>query len=287
MAVDNFGYNMRTLFKVLILGQQEHVKAEMKEVAGTLYLDRIRTVLANDSELSDRCSELIVMTMCPDQPQDEASSDYYAEDTSERTFSCAAVWEALLAWHGKLLYSQIRPTASFFKRVLQASSMAGWLWEGYGHNVISQRGIFNLVPMVNEPGQLVASNAKSEHIRITSLAPHIYTPLEPTDCSTKYYIPSALNNPTFDAFFLLESKQVALQMAVTRRHSLEPEGLTELTKRLPSSSGRHWAQYFVFIVPESNVETFNCRAPPDNHNFQFFLSMVFVSAARSGWTHEN
>ena len=188
-------------------------------------------MLDADTQLSSNAPHPIIMTFRIDQakPTDDR---YERSDFIHRFVSCRAVWDALNDRHGSLLYSKLKLTTRLFQQVPETSSMASYMWEAYSHARISAGGVFTLIPMTVEGTDLVSCYTMSESIMISHLTLTKFMTKDPptsTQENTKYYIPSASNNATFDAFLLSNSKQIALQTTVSSSRSLTSSGFDELT----------------------------------------------------------
>jgi hypothetical protein len=104
------------------------------------------------------------------------------------------------------------------------------------------------------------SNIKTKSLFPLALKMSIFRPKEPppatlpsaTQTRTKYWIPSAANNPTFDSFFYHkgtgEDTGIGLQVTLGARDMINPTGLETLYYRLNAgqrTKRRHW---FVFVI---------------------------------------
>lgn len=274
-AYAEYGCNMRTLKAVLDAGSQDtSAKDRIRQKIRLLSLSDLDGMLDADTEFSSHASYSIILTHCIDQAQ--ATQDGYERSgLTHRFVSCPAVWGALNDRHGTLLYSKLNLTTRLFQRVPETSFMAGYMWEAYSHARISAGGVFTLIPMTVEGTDLVSRYSMSESIMIGHLTRTKFITKDPptsTQEVTKYYIPSASNNATFDAFLLSNSKQIALQTTVSSSHSLTSSGFDELTKRLPPG----YEQCFAFVVPNSTAWTFKCKPPdgPVQQRFKFFLLLL-------------
>jgi len=272
-AFKKYGSNLRTIGIVLVYKTDKDVVERLRQNINVLSLSAIHEMLSTDSKISEQTPHSLVTTVC--FPQPHPGEDGYDDcDYVNRSISCPVVWDALFNRHGKSLYGDVRLMNSLFQRIPEASSTAGWLWEGHCHSRISRGGSFTLVRMIVEGTNLVPRRTKPELMKIRPLTPRLYRDEESvvlTRNLDEYYIPFAKNNPTFDAFFLSKPNQIALQMTTSSSHSLEHDGFKVLNKRRPKNT--KYKQRFIFVVPKSKAGDFKCKVPDCSvlKGYQFFL----------------
>jgi hypothetical protein len=270
-SFSRYGCNMRTLYEVLVRGEEASIVEDLHKKIKNHTLSEIHKMLVTGHEASERTSHSISTTKCEHQPQPEESA-YTQSDKVTYAISGSAVEVALLAEHAVARHSKVAEMLTLFQGVPPTASSAGHLWEEICHARLSKGGSYPLIRMIPERGYLVPSRSDIEPIKIV---PMIYTKLKlsnPSDliCNPgEYYVPVAKNNPTFDSFFFLEQKQIAIQITLSSSRSFEPKGLTVLEDLQPEGN---YGAYFIFVVPTSSAETFRCKVPANvQDKFDFFL----------------
>jgi hypothetical protein len=118
---------------------------------------------------------------------------------------------------------------------------------------------------------LIRGDKPPEKIRIGHLTHQVYTPKDDarhTADRGKYYIPSAPNNATFDAFFRCQAGKtgIGLQMTIRTEHSLSDSGLKALGEQLKTAKKR----YFVFVIPKGQRFKFKRPSPQWESMFNFY-----------------
>ena len=268
-AFSTYGCNMRTLYEVLVNNKGDNIREDLRKKVERYTLSEIHSMLITGHEASDHTSHSIIMTMCQNQPQ-PGEPAYTRSDKVTHVLSGPVVREALFAVHAEKLYSEMTRMISLFQRIPESAPMAGWLWEVYCHGRIYKGGSYTLVQMTGEGDNLIPSQSEIEPINIGRLTPQMLKIGDSSDftCQTgKFYIPWAKNNRTFDSFFLLERKLIAIQITLSPSHSLKHAGLTKLKKLRPDPS---YELYYVFVVP--TCKKFKCKVPVSvQDRFHFFL----------------
>ena len=272
-AIATYGVNLRSLCQILIQGDEDTAVAKITEKTQSLSIMEVRSMLSTDSEPTEQTSHSIIMTLCPKQPQSDADERYLHGDISKRTLSCTFVFKLLLQRHGMAFFEEARHMARLFAKIPQTASPAGWLWEQQCHLGIPYLPYIDLIPMLVNRNRLVpATTGEHKRVKIDRPIPEIYInkeDMESTLDPTKYWIPFASNNPTFDAFFRSGPKGIGLQMTHGTDHTLAASGLTELKNRLSTTLAKD--RYFVFVIPKGQV--FSCTKPADEWllDFTFFI----------------
>src|SRR5260370_35037821 len=151
--------------------------------------------------------------------------EYLSSDQLTSPIASTAVWKQLLLVHGKRLYFEASNLLYVFTRVSQTTTAGGWVWEALCHNRISGGGAFSLRPMVTARGHLVRADDNTDEILISfeELRTEAFIAKSlnsQTLDHTKYYIPSAINNATFDSFLRVEERGVGLQMTLSSSTTL-------------------------------------------------------------------
>jgi len=262
---------MRTLYEVLVRDQEAAIVEHLRKKIKNYSFSDIHKMLVSGHAVSDRTSHSIVTTMCKNQPQ-PGKPAYTRSDKVTHDVSGPAVWDALLAEHAVALYSQMTKNITLFQRVPETASTAGRLWETNCHSRIYMGGSYTLIRMIAEGGNLVPSRNEKEPIKIERMTPNVLKIVNPSDLTCnpdEYYIPSAKNNQTFDSFFFLEQKQIAIQITLSASRTLKPADLTVLENLRPKSN---YELYFIFVVPTFSAEKFKCKVPANvQDRFDFFL----------------
>lgn len=260
---------MRSLFAVLT-GQSERVEMNIKSRLNGLSIAQVESMLTgSDAGLR---SHTLVMSFCANQPRPD-EVQYFKSDLISYTVAGASVYKALIRSYGAAFYKQIRFTAGLFNSVSRAATMGGWVWEGFCHEAIPKLPHLDLIRMAVSKGKLVPTD-KVIQVPIGPLAHQVYTDKHSTTFTadaTKYYIPSAPNNPAFDAFLRSDNAGIGLQMTLRTDHSLAESGLKKLQTRLSTDSDDGRDCYFAFVIPKGQV--FECKAPAKQWRdvFTFFI----------------
>ena len=271
-AIATYGVNLRSLCQILIQDDEDSVVAKITEKTQALSVMEIRSMLSTDFKPTEQTSHSIIMTLCPKQPQSDTDEKYLHGDISKRTLSCTLVFK-LLQSHGTAFYEETRHMARLFAKVPQTASPAGWLWEQQCHLGIPSLPYIDLIPMLVNRNRLVpTTTGEHERVKIDRPIPEIYinkAAMGSTLDPTKYWIPFASNDLTFDAFFRSGPKGIGLQMTHGTDHSLVTSGLNELKNRLSTTEAED--RYFVFVIPKGQV--FSCTKPADEwlSDFTFFI----------------
>jgi len=262
---------MRTLYEVLVRDQEAAIVEHLRKKIKNYSFSDIHKMLVSGHAVSDRTSHSIVTTMCKNQPQ-PGESAYTRSDEVTHNVSAPAVWDALRAEHAVAHYSQITKNITVYQRVPDAASAAGRMWETHCHSRIYMGGSYTLIRMIAKGGNLVPSRNEKEPIKIERMNPNelkIVNPSHLTFNPDEYYIPEAKNNQTFDSFFFLGQKQIAIQITLSPSRTPKPGGFTVLENLQPKSN---YELYFIFVVPTSSAENFKCKVPANvQDKFDFFL----------------
>lgn len=284
IAFKRYGCNMRTLNEVIVTHGQL-VEQKLYEKIDTIGLSAIQKMLKTNSEVSSGTTHSIIKTECLRQPQ-PGEERYGRGDLPTRTISSPVVLELLYRRYGRSLYAEKDLIPRLFERVQETSSAARWMWEGRCHYCIYSGGSFRLVPMKVEGKSLVPDQSNHpQRIAINPLVPKMANEMDSIDRG-EYYIPHAKKNPTFDACFLLKSRQMALQMTVASTLSLDTRGFDMLERALPDNHDRS----YVFVVPINKARTFKCTAPAPKvqKKFQFhLLALNYRKCCPSQQTYQN
>ena len=157
-----------------------------------------------------------------------------------------------------------------FRKIPETVSSAGWLWERLCHKQISKGGVFILREMVPE-GEYLMPSDRTIPIDISQREPRFYSSQDLSSSTSRfshYFIPTAGNNPTFDAFLHHERASLGFQMTLAKDHTLKPKGLRLLYERL--GEGRNKIG-FVFVIRKG--APFKTKKPSaiQMKRFQFFI----------------
>jgi hypothetical protein len=259
---------MRTLFKVLVDKKEEAVRTMIKEKIDDLSLSKLQQMLGSSSEVTSHASHSIIQTSCPKQPKSIDDDNYLKDDAVVRCISSSAVLESLYGQFGGKLFVEQSILLNLFRAIPETAATAGNLWEPRGHVRFFKGDRFTLVRMkVNGPSLI-----QSGEERTITIKPMTPTLLDPKSvCSPeKYYIPATKNHLTFDACFLLEQEQIALQFTISLKHSINDKGFPVLKSVLPTGCDE---QALVFVVPKSRAEKFKTQAPSSGlqKGFQYYV----------------
>jgi hypothetical protein len=258
-----YGCNIRTLLDVLVRNREKSVIKMIDEKVARLEISTLQEMLKSSSEVTNHTTHSIIQTSCSSQPTPE-DGNYLSDDIIVRSVSSHVVWESLHTRFGGKLFAQQSLLFSLFQAFPESAATAGWLWEPRGHARFCNGGRFTLVRMKVKGKSLIQAK-EIKTIIIDSMTP---TELDPeSTCSPeKYYIPAVKNNPTFDACFLLNGEQIALQFTISPTHSIKDAGFLVLNNVLPKNCNK---QALVFVVPKARAEKFKCQAPSGDPQKRF------------------
>jgi hypothetical protein len=256
-AIKHYGYNIRTLLEVFS-GQGPMVEQRIKSKVSDLDIVAIQRMLVADIDSASEASRshTLIMTLCSEQ-REPPDKKYLTSDDVARTLVGSFVSRALFQRNGAEFYQRVRFTASLFGSIPRTASVGGCAWEDVCHQAIPKLPHLDLVRMVVDEEKLL-KGTRTERISIGHLTHQLYTRNHENKFTAdpkKYYIPSATNNATFDAFCRCEGKGIGLQMTLAQTHSLAESGLRMLEDRLLDVKDR----YFVFVIRKS--QKFACKAP--------------------------
>jgi len=268
-TIREYGYNMRTLAQVLRGGSARLMGDIAKRVAD-LSIVNVGSLTKREVEDAGNMSHSLIVSRCLESPQPD-SPDYLEGDLLTSTIASPAVWRQLLSANGRKVYMEMSNMLDLFRGIPETATSAGWLWERLCHSNFLRGGAFTLKEMVltDEEEHLVPSN-NTVPITLSQRQPHLFISsdvisrtLEPSH----YFMPSSVNNPTFDAFFHLEVAGVGLQMTLAPQQSLISEGLQTLYKHLDKGTRPNW---FVFVIRKGSP--FKCKTPSkaQMEKFKFF-----------------
>lgn len=153
-------------------------------------------------------------------------------DTESHTVANKHVWRRLMDSKKYRYPYEVATLFCQLSSVPQAAATAGWLFEAMAHQHICEGEPVFLTPMECD-GIRLRPNQDSQRSKRTYpiLQPSVYDNKNTTN-KTKdegmYYIPSAANNPTFDAFARPNGQGMGFQMTLSSTHSLHKRGLLEL-----------------------------------------------------------
>ncbi|KIY68421.1 hypothetical protein CYLTODRAFT_489796 [Cylindrobasidium torrendii FP15055 ss-10] len=196
------------------------------------------------------------------------------DDTELHAVANKHVWRRLM---DSQLYKQYTHQVSRLfvqlSSVPQAETTAGWLFETMAQRHICEGKTVFLTPLEYEGDRLQpsAKDVKVAH-NFPILKPSIFNTKDTTDHTRDegtYYIPSAANNPTVDAFARPDGRGMAFQMTLSSKHSLNAGGLQMLRARLKDVDTSRGKVLFAFVVPYGRVE-FSCPAPEKRVDRDFF-----------------
>ena len=257
-----YGCNIRTLLDVLS-GNKEEVLNKINQKTANLSLPVLQNMLAGPSEVTDHASHYIIQTSCPEQPKPKEDKYLYSDDMV-CTISSHVVWKSLFDRFGVLLYTEQSLLFRLFKPIPETAVTAGWLWEPRGHARFCKGGHFDLIQM-QVKGKSLVQTQETRSIIVDNMIP---TVLETNSvCSPgKYYIPPKKNQATFDACFLLNEEQIALQFTISITHSLSGAGFPVLNGVRPESCKE---QAVIFVVPKARAEKFRSQAPSSDSQKKF------------------
>jgi len=261
---------MRTLDLVLRHEDESAIQQGLQEKIKTISLPFLQMMLGSNSEVTDHTSHSIIETSCFHQPKPD-DERYLRTDLVVRSITAFAVWKALHERYGKRLFDKKSLQICLFANSPEAASAAGGLWEGRCHTRIWNGGRFTLLPMrVKGKNLTLDEKREPEILDLNPMIPVIQDPKVSTCKHGDYYIPIAKNNPTFDAYFLLERLQIALQITISSKHSINPMGFDLLERALPRTNAE---RAFIFVVPKTNPQRFACPKPTTDlqHKYQYFV----------------
>ena len=260
---------MRTLDLVLRHEDESAIQQKLQEKIKTISLPFLQMMLGSNSEVTDS-SHSIIETSCFHQPAPD-DERYLRTDLVVRSITGFAVWKALHEEYGKRLFDKKSLQIRLFASSPEAASAAGSLWEGRCHTRIWSGGRFTLLPMRVEGKNLTLDEKrKPEILNLNPMIPVIQDPKVSTCKHGDYCIPIAKNNPTFDAYFLSEGLQIALQITISSTHSINAMGFDVLERALPPTNAE---RAFIFVVPKTNPQTFACPKPTTDlqNKYQYFV----------------
>ena len=256
-AVAKYGYNLRTLRRVLLMNEEETIQKKILDRITETDAAKLNTILATNADTANS-SHLVIMTWCPRQPAPATS------DNPKNCVSGSFASQALVNSHGFRYLQSLRDLGDLFSANPYTATAGGWCWEHQCHLTFINLGHMELVRTTIKDGTLFPAMEKGrERIAVESLTLKIYSPKKDTVETTSkigvYYVPNIRNNPTFDAFFRVGRKAIALQITIATTHSVNPLGLDEFYKRTPGTKPQD--RYFVFVIPKG--QGFECKEPPD------------------------
>jgi hypothetical protein len=99
--------------------------------------------------------------------------------------------------------------------------------------------------------------------------------LSVTQARTKYWIPAAANNPTFDSFFYHkvtgeDDTGIGLQMMLGDRHTVNPTGLEMHYGRLNADRKTETQHWFFFVIHEGRKFRYPALSAEPLKKFRFF-----------------
>jgi hypothetical protein len=258
---------MRTLLSVLVDKDEETIRSKIDEKVAKLDLSTLQKMLQSSSEVTDHATHSIIQTWCPNQPK-RGTDSYFRSDAVVRSISSPVVMESLHEHFGGKLFAEQSILFRLFLAIPETAGTAGNMWEPRGHVRFCKRGRYTLLRMKVNGAKLIQSE-ESKTITIKPMTPTLLD--SKSVCSPgKYYIPATKNHPTFDACFLLNREQIALQFTVSVSHTIKDAGFLVLNDMLPKN---YHKQALVFVVPKDRAENFWCSAPTSGlqKGFQYYV----------------
>ncbi|KIY68430.1 hypothetical protein CYLTODRAFT_489804 [Cylindrobasidium torrendii FP15055 ss-10] len=192
------------------------------------------------------------------------------DDTELHAVANKHIWRRLM---DSQLYRQTHQVSRLFAQlssVPQAATTAGWLFEAMAHRHICEGKPVFLTPLEYKGNRLQPSAERVEQ-NFPILRPSIFNGKATTDHTKDkqtYYIPSAANNPAFDAFARPGGRGIGFQMTLSSTHSLNAGGLQMLRARLKDTDTKKRKALFAFVVPYGR--SFSCSAPEKRKDRDFF-----------------
>ena len=267
-TISMYGYSMRALIDVLQngpAGLEGHIDMKAQQLS-TVSLSSLTQL--DCREVRTVYHSLVVGRRLDDPTPGTLA--YFAGDVPRSAVASPAVWRKLVLHHGRKAYLDMTNLLDSFRKIPETASSAGWLWESLCHDRISKGGAFTLEEMVST-GEYLMPSGNTVPINILQRERHFYSSNDlssSTSGFSHYFIPSAGNNPTFDAFLHHQSASIGLQMTLAKDHTLKPKGLRLLYKRLGEGPGENW---FVFVIRKGTP--FKTKKPSaiQMSRFKFFI----------------
>ena len=152
-AVAKYGYNLRTLCRVLLMNEEETIQKKILDRITETDAAKLNTILATNAGTAN-LSHLVIMTWCPRQPA-PATSDYLTSNNPKNCVSRSFASQHLVRSHGFRYLQSVRDLGRLFSTCPFTATTGGWLWERQCHLSLMKLGHMELVKTMVKDGNLI------------------------------------------------------------------------------------------------------------------------------------